>query len=69
MRSGQSSGRSSTEHWPTFDLTYTFNPEDIGRWTSFEPDEVVIHDPDETGEPDRWISARRNAYLPIEELR
>lgn len=69
MTSGQSSGRSSTEHWPTFELTYTFNPEDIGRWTSFEPDEVVIHDPDGEEATDRWISAKRNAYLPVEELR
>ena len=67
MKSGQSSGLSSTEHWPTFDLTYTFNPEDVGRWASFEPDEVVVHDPD--GASDRWISAKRNAYLPVEELR
>lgn len=69
MVSGQSSERRSTEDWPTFGLTYTFNPEDIGRWTSFEPDEVVIHDPDEEAAPDRWVSAKRNAYLPIEELR
>ena len=68
MKTGQSTETSSTEHWPTFDLTYTFNPEDLGRWTSFEPDEVVVHDP-EGGEEGRWMSAKRNAYLPIEELR
>lgn len=69
MTSGQSSSRSGAEHWPNFDLTYTFNPEGICE-ARLEPDEVVIYDDgDDADGEDRWVSAKRNAYLPIEELR
>lgn len=69
MTSGQSSSRNGAEDWPTFELTYTFDPDGICS-ARMEPDEVVIYDDGDDAEDEgRWISAKRNAYLPFEELR
>lgn len=66
---GQSPRRSDVRGWPTFDLAYTFTPDVGGDRFRFEPDEVVIFDPARTGREDgRWLSAKRDAYLPFEEL-
>lgn len=70
MNAGQSTSSQESQDWPTYELTYTFNPDAIGCEAAFEPDEVVIHDPASSGPGNgRWISAKRNAYLPVEELR
>lgn len=58
----------STDHWPSFSLRYTFNPEDIDG-PEFRPDELVVFDASRTDGTDTWISAARDSYVAIEETR
>lgn len=56
--------------WPTFPLRYTFNPEGIDRDDGFAPDELVVFDPARTdGVDGAWLSARRESYVGIEDVR
>lgn len=66
-RSEVTDSQSSVSDWPTFDLQYTFNPE---RKRSLDPDEVFVFDPDNVAQSDTyWISADRDSYVPIEDVR
>lgn len=70
MTAGQSPRRCGPDSWPSFDLTYTFTPDVGGDRFQFEPDEVVIYDPTRRDREDgRWLSAKREFYLPFEEIR
>lgn len=54
--------------WPVFSLQFTYNPDDIARGESFEPDEVVVYDA-KVCDDSRWIAAKRGSYVSIEEIR
>lgn len=58
----------STDHWPSFSLRYTFNPDDI-EGPEFRPDDLVVFDASQGDDTDTWIAASRDSYLPIEETR
>lgn len=69
MTDGRSKRSLPADDWPTFALRYTFNPGGIGLSEEFETDEVVVFDATR-GRPDsRWIAARRDAYVSIDEIR
>lgn len=58
----------STDHWPSFSLRYTFNPDEIDGH-EFNPDELVVVDSTQGVGTDAWISAARDSYVAIEETR
>lgn len=58
----------STDHWPSFSLRYTFNPEDIDG-PEFRPDDLVVFDATAGERSAAWISAARGSYVAIEETR
>jgi hypothetical protein len=58
----------STDHWPSFSLRYTFNPEDIDG-PEFRPDDLVVFDARADKRSNAWIAAARGSYVAIEETR
>ena len=73
MTQGQSTDTeaSSTADWPTFSLTYTYNPTtELSVALDLCPDELVVFDADTDGDiDDAWITAERDAYVPIDDVR
>jgi len=72
MTRGQSdeSNAASTADWPTFGLTYTYNPSELALSLDLCPDELVVFEPDDGGDiGENWITAERGSYLPIEDAR
>lgn len=70
MTQGQSNETSTTADWPTFGLSYTYNPTtELAVALDLRPDELVVTEAGEEGVEDRWISAERGTYVPIEDVR
>lgn len=73
MTRGQSdtAEASSTADWPTFGLTYTYNPTtELAVDLDLHPDELVVFDGDITdGIEDAWLTAERGSYVDIETVR
>lgn len=55
--------------WPTFDLRYTFNPQDIDCPEELAPDDLVVFDPTDGTDGGGWITADRGAYVDVEDAR
>lgn len=60
---------SATEEWPTFALSYTFNPERLAGRDRIAPDELVVFDSAEPCIETAWITAERGSYVSIEDTR
>lgn len=60
---------SATREWPTFALSYTFNPDDLVDRGEPDPDELVVYDTGETRIGTAWITAKRGSYVSIEDAR
>lgn len=60
---------SAVRDWPTFALRYTFDHGLIGLDEPFDADEVVVFDATRGRLDDRWIAAKRDAYVSVEEIR
>lgn len=58
----------SVDHWPSFSLRYTFNPDEI-EGSEFGPDELVVFDPTRHESDESWLAAARDSYMAIEETR
>lgn len=69
MTAGRSTeeGATAARDWPDFRLTPTYNPTFLPRSVTVDTDEVVIHD-DEAGRG-HWISAARDAHVPLPDCR
>lgn len=60
---------SATREWPTFALSYTFNPDTpVGRGET-APDELVVFDSTEPRIGSAWLTAKRGSYVSIEDVR
>lgn len=60
----------ANERWPSFSLNYTFNPDGLVGREYFGPDELVIFDARNTDAiGSAWLSAEREAYVSIEDVR
>lgn len=60
---------SATREWPTFALSYTFNPEDLVDRGETAPDELVVYDTGDAQIGKAWITATRGSYVSIEDAR
>lgn len=60
---------SATREWPTFALTYTFDPGDLVGRGEPAPDELVVFDPARSGVGSSWLTAERGSYVSIEDAR
>ncbi|AQL44644.1 hypothetical protein BV210_17925 (plasmid) [Halorientalis sp. IM1011] len=61
---------STTADWPTFGLSYTYNPTtELSVSLDLRPDELLVTEAGEEGVEDRWLSAERGSYVPIEDVR
>lgn len=73
MTQGQSDTdeTSSTADWPTFGLTYTYNPTtELAVDLDLRPDELVVFNGDITDSTeDAWLTAERGSYVDIDEVR
>lgn len=69
MTDSRSRRAQSADDWPTFAIRYTFNHGGIGLEGEFETDEVVVFDATRGRPADRWIAAKRDAYVSIDEIR
>lgn len=57
------------EQWPDFAIDYTFNPDLDGIIGEFAPDEVVLFDRANGVTATRWLSAERDSYVSLDEVR
>lgn len=70
MNSPDSISEEPTARWPTFPLRYTFNPAEVDGPDSLDPDELVVFDAKRTGGGNgAWLSASRDSYVAIEDVR
>lgn len=69
MSKSQSRVEPSTEEWPEFGIDYTFNPDLDGIVGNFAPDEVVLFDRKKGMNGSRWLSAERDSYVSLDEVR
>lgn len=59
----------TAEEWPEFALDFTFNPRDPVLKDDFDPDELVIFEPNGDDIGSRWIAGKRNSYISVHEMR
>lgn len=69
MSESQSRVEPTTEEWPEFTIDYTFNPDLDGIVGDFAPDEVVLFDGETGMTATRWLSAERDSYVSLDEVR
>lgn len=69
MNSREQLREESVDHWPTFPLRYTFNPEEVDGPGDVDPDELVVFDSSRPNQGDAWLSAGRGSYVTIEDIR
>lgn len=69
MSESRSRIQPTTEEWPDFAIDYTFNPDLDGIVGDFAPDEVVLFDRDKGMTATRWLSAKRDSYVSLDEVR
>lgn len=69
MSESQPWNQAKNEQWPEFMLDYTFNPDLDGIVGDFDPDEVVLFERQTGMTPTRWISADRESYVALDEVR
>lgn len=62
-------GASATEDWPTFPITYTFNPGDLVGRDEPAPDELVLFEADDRTGTTAWVTAERGSYVSVEDVR
>jgi hypothetical protein len=65
----QSRVEPTTEEWPEFTIDYTFNPDLDGIVGDFAPDEVVLFDREQGMNATQWLSAERDSYVSLDEVR
>lgn len=63
------SERSVSKEWPSFGLRYTFNPQELAGREPPDPDELVVFDPREERIGAAWVTAARESYVSIEDVR
>lgn len=59
----------ATEDWPTFAITYTFNPGDLVGRDEPAPDELVLFQTDDRTGTTAWLTAERGSYVSVEDVR
>lgn len=72
MSGGQSEATTceSTDDWPAFTLTHTYNPTDVAVSLDLDPDELVVFEPSSDGDiGECWLTAERGSYVSIETVR
>lgn len=69
MSESQSRVSPTTDEWPDFTISYTFNPDLDGVVGEFAPDEVVLFDRENGMTASRWLSAERGSYVSLDEVR
>lgn len=69
MSESQTRDQDTSHQWPEFTLDYTFNPDLDGIVGDFDPDEVVLFERQIGMTATRWLSAERDSYVALNEVR